>query len=156
MKDIVLEIFADQYLEKYIKWLNKDYIKKWFGNPEDWIHEIKNKNNEFKFIKHYVVKVENNEIGFYQYYDCYYTQEEWYKIDEVNKIYSIDYLIGEEIYLNMDYGKMIVEKLIEKIKEINGKTIIVQPELENKASTGVLLANGFIYDKEKVYFYKNL
>ena len=156
MKDIVLEIFEDQYLEKYIIWLHKSYIKKWFGNPRDWIYEIKNRNNEFKFIKHFIVKVDNNEIGFCQYYDCYYAQEEWYKIDEANKIYSIDYLIGDEIYLNMDYGKKIVEKLIEKIKEVNGKSIIVQPELENKASIGILLANDFLFDNDKKYFYKNL
>ena len=33
-----------------------------------------------------------NEIGFYQYYHCYHAQEEWYKIDEANKIYNIDYI----------------------------------------------------------------
>ena len=62
-------------------------------------------------------------------------------------------MIGEEEYLNKGYGKIIIKILIEKIKTEGGKEIIVQPELENKASNGILIANGFIYNEDKEYYY---
>ena len=156
MENIILEIFEDKDIEQFNIWLHKDYIKKWYGDLDDWLNEVKNRCGEFNFIKHFIVKVDNKKIGFCQYYDCYNAQEEWYKIDEPNKIYSIDYLIGEENYLNRGFGKIIVKKLIEKIKAINGKMIVVQPDLENKSSNRVLIANGLAYDSEREYYCKIL
>ena len=51
------------------------------------------------------------------------------------------------------YGKGIVKLLVEKIRELNPEAkIVVQPENENIPSCKSLLANGFIYDKEKESF----
>jgi len=156
MDFIELYNFTDQDIKLFEHWINKDYIKKWYGNLNDWIYEVNNRNGEFNFIKHFIVNFNDQKIGFCQYYDCYYAQEEWYKIENVKKTYSIDYLIGEENYLNKGYGKIIIKKLIEKIKTEGGNEIIVQPELENKASNRVLIANGFKFNKEKNYYYLNL
>ena len=152
MKSITLEIFSDDDLELFEKWLQKDYILKWYENPDDWLYEVKNRNGEFNFIKHFIVKIDAQKFGFCQYYDCYHAQEEWYKISEPNRTYSIDYLIGEENYLNKGYGKEIIKQLIEKIKIINGKEIIVQPDMENTPSQRILTANGFIFDKDRGYY----
>jgi len=153
MDFIELHNFTDEDIKLFEQWINKDYIKKWYGNLNDWIYEVNNRNGEFNFIKHFIVKSNDQKVGFCQYYDCYHAQEEWYKINNQKEKYSIDYLIGEEEYLNKGYGKIIIKKLIEKIKTEGGKEIIVQPELENKASNGVLLANGFIYDENNEYYY---
>ena len=152
MENIELHNFTDEDIKLFEQWINKDYIKKWYGNLNDWMNEVNNRGNEFKFIKHFIVKLNGKRIGFCQFYDCNDAQEEWYIINKPKEIYSIDYLIGEEEYLNKGYGKMIVKKLIEKIKTEGGKEIIVQPELENKASNGILIANGFIYSNEKEYY----
>ena len=153
MENIELVNFSDEDIKIFKQWINKDYIKKWYGNLDDWIDEVTNRNGEFNFIKHFIVKNNGQKIGFCQYYDCYDAQEAWYKINKAKEIYSIDYLIGEEEYLNKGYGKIIIKKLIEKIKTEGGREIIVQPELENKASNGILIANGFLYNKEKEYYY---
>jgi len=152
MESIELFKFTDEDMEIFKLWINKEYIKKWYGNLNDWIYEVNNRSSYFSFIKHFIVKCNDNKIGFCQYYDCYKAREEWYKITNPGEIFSIDYLIGEEEYLNKGYGKKIVEILIEKIKTEGGKKIIVQPELENKASNGILIANGFLYDNEKEYY----
>jgi len=153
--DIILQSFTDDDIELFVQWLNKDYIKKWYGNLEDWINEVKNRSGEFNFINHFIVKYDEDKIGFCQYYDCYDAQEEWYKVINKNEVYSIDYLIGEEEFLNKGFGKEIVKQLIDKVKTKGGRQIIVQPEPENKASNRVLTANGFIYDDDReCYFLK--
>ena len=58
--------------------------------------------------------------------------------------------------MNKGFGKEIVKELIEKIKAINGREIIVQAELENKSSNGVLIANGFVYDNKREYYRKEI
>ena len=81
MDFIELYNFTDEDIILFEQWINKDYIKKWYGELNDWIYEVNNRNGEFNFIKHFIVKYNYQKIGFCQYYDCYYAQEEWYKIN---------------------------------------------------------------------------
>lgn len=156
MSPISLEKITEEDILLIEKWLCKDYIKKWYNPIEEWIYEIKNRNGEYNFIRHLIVKHNFTKIGFCQYYDCYDAQEDWYKIDRPNCTYSIDYLIGEENFLSKGYGKEVVCQLIEKVKFENGKEILVQPDIENEPSKKILLANGFIYNDEEKFFYKKI
>jgi RimJ/RimL family protein N-acetyltransferase len=156
MDKIILEKLTEEDIILIGEWLQKVYIKKWYDPISEWICEIKNENGEYNFIKHFIVKCNSQKIGFCQYYDCFAAQEEWYKIDKGNYTYSIDYLIGEEKYLNKGYGKEIILKLIEKIKMENVKEIIVQPDIENVQSNKILLANGFEYMEDKKYLFKKI
>jgi len=156
MENLTLEVFSNTDLELFEKWLNKDYIQKWYEKPQDWIYEIQHRNKEFSFVKHFITKLGNSKIGFCQYYDCYFTHEDWYIINEPNRTYSIDYLIGEEKYLHKGYGKETIKLLIEKVKTANGKEIIVQPDLGNIASQKILIANGFVFDTDNNYYCRTL
>lgn len=138
-------------------WLNKEYIIKWYENPADWLHEIKERHGAFSFIKHFIVMEGETPIGFCQYYDCFYAKEYWYTVDKQNDTFSVDYLIGEEAYLNKGYGKTIVALLTDTIKNNEScNRIIVQPDQDNIASNKVLIANGYTYDKQKKYYCKLL
>ena len=156
MGNIYFENIFNQDLELIREWLSRHYLSRWFGRRKDWIYEIKNKKGEFNYIKHFIIKNENEKIGFCQYYDYYYAQEDWYKTDEHNKIYSIQYIIGNEDYSNKYYGKEIVKILVEKIKEINGFLIIIKPEPERKIINQILKETGFKYNNEKEYYYMKL
>jgi hypothetical protein len=57
----------------------------------------------------------------------------------------IVYLIGNENYLGKGLRKQIIKQLIEKIKIVNGKEIIVQPDIGNKPSQGVLTIAGLLF-----------
>jgi RimJ/RimL family protein N-acetyltransferase len=153
---IILEKIVDNDIILIEQWLQKEYIRKWYDPIEEWIHELKNRNKEFNFIKHFIVKNNSVKMGFCQYYDCFFAKELWYKVDKQNNTYSIDYLIGEEEYLNKGLGKEIIQKLIERIEEDGGKEIIVQPEKENIKSNKALMANGFEYKEKEKYFYKRI
>ncbi|MDU1892886.1 MAG: GNAT family N-acetyltransferase [Dysgonomonas sp.] len=152
-KLLLLRAIEDSDIELLSKWLYKDYILKWYHEPEEWLYEMKERKGAFSFLSHFLVLQENIPLGFCQYYDCFDAQEEWYSVENPGKIYSIDYLIGDETYLGKGYGKEIVKMLIQKIvEEKNPEAIVVQPENENIASCKALEANGFVYDADKEYY----
>lgn len=144
-----------KYLQRLKSWLEKDYIKKWLGDFAEWIKEIE----DFTWINHYIVILNNKPIEFCQYYDCYNGSEieDWYKVKNLNEVFSIDYFIGESDYLNKGYGKKIVDALLKVIiNNESPKKIIVQPEKDNIISCKVLIANGFNYDEKLQYYIKKI
>ncbi len=139
--------------------LNNDHVKKWFEIPEhgvfltDWLNEVTQRDGEYSWINYFILESDSQPIGFALYYDCWDAKEEWYDIPAKGETYSIDYLIGDARNTGKGYGKEMIRLLIDKIKQnTTAKNIIVQPDNENHASCGVLLSNGFIFDKEKNYF----
>ncbi len=154
---IHLRCIEDHDINLLNKWLHKDYISKWYHDTEEWIREVKERNEAFSFLSHFIVWDAAKPIGFCQYYDCFDAKEDWYSVNVPNVFYSIDYLIGEEIYLGKGYGKEIVKALIKKIQEEkHPKVILVQPELENIASCKSLIANNFAYNEDGKYYVLNL
>ena len=156
---LALRPFADGDIDMLTTWLNQDYILRWYHNPEDWLFEINQRHVTFAWIHHFIVMHENAPIGFCQYYDCYEANdmEDWYDVPRRNDTFSIDYLIGNAIYLGKGFGKAIVALLTETIRQNeHARQIIVQPAIDNYASNHVLMANGYVYDGEKAYYCKAL
>lgn len=159
MNDLTLRVICDTDINLLTEWLNKDYILKWYHDPADWLYEINGRSGNFAWIHHFIVMDGETPIGFCQYYDCFDANdmEDWYNVRQRGDTFSIDYLIGNEAYLSKGYGKAIVKLLTDTIAETeHGKRIIVQPEKENHSSNHVLLANGYVFDKQKDYYYKLL
>jgi RimJ/RimL family protein N-acetyltransferase len=158
MDMLKLRMLNNGDLQLIENWLNKAHIKKWYEVPglcsiDDWLSEIKGRNDEFRFITHFIALWEERPIGFCQYYKCMDVEEDWYGDIALCGTYSIDYLIGEETYLGKGIGKSIVALLVKEIFSLtDSERIIVQPDGENKASCNSLLSNGFIFDaKNNVY-----
>lgn len=153
MNILTLRPVEDSDIKQLELWLNKEHILKWYHDADEWLSEIRERNNSFRFLNHFMVLKGGSPIGFGQYYDCFDAQEEWYSVNQPNETFSIDYFIGEEESLRKGYGKEIIRLLTNKIREINSKAkLVVQPENENIASCKALLANGFVYDDEKEYY----
>lgn len=129
------------------RWLNKAYIKKWYGESEEWMKEIRNESCEFDWLHHYIVMYEEKPIGFCQYYDCAQTPEGFEWDQEPKGTFAIDYLIGEESYLKKGLGSIIIQNLyrliIEQEKVIQ---IIADPVPQNTDSIKLLERNGFVQD----------
>lgn len=161
MNKIYLRPFTDEDLLLFEIWLNKEYIKKWYLDPEDWLMEVHHRADTYSWIHHFIVMSNDIAIGFCQYYDCYDgindEIEDWYSVSKPNHTFSIDYLIGNENYLRKGYGKEIIRLLTQKVKaEQIAEKIIVQPDIDNIPSNKALLANGYIFDSEKNYYIKEL
>jgi len=158
MDILKIRLLNDDDVQLMENWLNKEYIKKWFEVPglcsiDDWLSEIKRRNDEFKWITYFIALWEERPIGFCLYYKCADAAEDWYGYTPLSGTYSIDYLIGEEAYLGKGIGKSMIALLVKKIFSLtDSERIIVQPDEDNKASCNSLLSNGFIFDtKNNVY-----
>ncbi len=152
-KLIKLRPLQDADVEQLKIWLYKKHVLQWYHDTDDWLKEIRERKREFSFLHHFIVDKGDEPIGFCQYYDCFDAKELWYSVESRGKMFSIDYLIGEENYLRKGFGKQIIKLLIEEISKENEKyEIVVQPDTDNTASNKTLLANGFVYDEEKQYY----
>lgn len=147
MKNLWIRQLRNEDIALFEKWLYMPHVAKWYHDPLDWIDEVKNRNDEFSFLHHFIVELEGKAIGFCQYYEYYHSEEIWHGNTGINGTYSIDYLIGDVEYLGKGFGKKIIQLLIKEVKHNkNAKRIIVQPEHENKASCNTLLSCGFSFD----------
>ncbi|WP_288206714.1 GNAT family N-acetyltransferase [uncultured Parabacteroides sp.] len=152
-KELVLKPLMDEDIPYFDKWLDKEYISKWFGDKEDWLDEIRERDGKYDFLKHFIVCHEDRRIGYCLYTDCFFLkdlEEDGHDFNalygdvvEENHTFEIGYLIGEEEYLNKGLGKRIIQMLEEKLIEIGGKEIAADPVEENIISIKVLLRNGF-------------
>ncbi len=157
----VLRKFEDEDMAVMKKWLEKEYVSKWFGDASEWLYEIEHRNDEFDFIKHFIVEEKGMPVGFCQYYD-------WKKAfdaegpSEPDGTYGIDYMIGEEHLLGKGLGKELVKLICDKVieDEPNAIQLIADPTIEeervNVTSIKVLETNGFKYNKETAVYKKQL
>lgn len=130
-------------------WLHKEYIKKWYGEPEEWLAEIRNDNGEFGWLNHYIVMHKDTSIGFCQYYNCAKTPVGFEWDNEPPGTFAIDYLIGEESYLKKGLGSVIIQKLCQLISSYESPIqFIADPAPENVDSIKLLEKNGFTLDSK--------
>ena len=154
---ILLRPFWDADVARMEQWLMKPHVAKWYHHPEDWLHEVKSRRDEFFFLSHFIVEFEGIPIGFCQYYDCFDTQkhevwdEAWLSDIQKGHTFSIDYLIGEPEHLGKGHGKKIVQLLTEKVRLLSGKRIIAQPDAENIPSLQTLKSSGFSYNSNVLF-----
>jgi RimJ/RimL family protein N-acetyltransferase len=158
--EITLKPLKDKDLIIFSKWLDKEYIYKWFcpdGEKQRraWLDEVNNINGQYNHIKHFIVNYNETKIGYCLYVDMYfepeYLQKNYGITVDKNCTYEIGFLIGEEEYLNKRIGKIIVKKLEEKIIELSGKEILADPSPKNIPSIKTLLHNGFVKIKDGYY-----
>lgn len=122
-------------------WLEQDYIRKFWGDPQDWIKEIAEYISA-DWIKYFIVEC-NTPIGFLQYYETDKAPHGEWSNEPIGTV-GIDYLIGDIEYLGKGYGSKIVCLLIDVIKSKNKYDYIVaDPIVENVSSIKVLENNGF-------------
>lgn len=122
-------------------WLAQDYIRKFWGDPQDWIKEI-SENISADWVKYFIVEC-NTPIGFLQYYETDKAPQGEWSNEPIGTI-GIDYLIGDIEYLGKGYGSKIVRLLVDFIKSKNEfDYIVADPIVENVSSIKVLENNGF-------------
>ncbi|MBF4695256.1 GNAT family N-acetyltransferase [Fusibacter ferrireducens] len=128
-------------------WLNKDYIKKWYGEPSEWMLEIRNDSGNFDWLNHYIVLYQDMPIGFCQYYDCSKTSAGFEWDSEPQGTFCIDYLIGQDAFLKKGLGSVIVQQLCRLVCTLEDPVqIIADPVPENIDSIKLLEKNGFTLD----------
>lgn len=155
--NLSLRPLTDTDIPLFKTWLHRPHVAKWYHDPEDWLVEVRGRESEFSFIRHFIAERGGEPIGFCQYYRCADVEEEWYGTADLAGVYSIDYLLGDENNLGQGLGRAIIKQLAQKVFAIPGaRRIIVQPEAENAPSCRALLSAGFSFDqKQGIYTLKN-
>jgi len=150
---IILRKFDDGDLEIMKKWLYKPFILKWYEEPNAWLYEVIHRHDKYPFINHFIVQVDDKDVGFCQYYPYSLGGETWHGSTPIKGTYSIDYLIGEEEYLGKGFGKRLIQTLVSKVfNETDADRIIVQPDKDNLPSINTLLSSGFSYfEKDSIF-----
>lgn len=129
------------------KWIHKPHVRKWFHNPELWINTMREQLSEDALIHYNIIFIDNEPIGFAQWYDCFYLKEDYILIKAANSTYSIDYFF-KDMHLSTYYGKEIIRELKDIILKIYPSSkIIVHPEVGNYVSQRLLLSKGYSFDK---------
>lgn len=155
MKQVQLRAFKDTDIFLFEQWLHQDYVAQWYEQPLDWMDEVRQRNDAFRFIHHFIAEYDDVDIGFGQYYAYEKSGEDWHGTIEIAGTYSMDYLIGERAYLKKGLGTGLVKALLTEIFcEPDARRVIVQPEEENRISCNTLLSAGFQYDeKSRLYLF---
>jgi ribosomal protein S18 acetylase RimI-like enzyme len=149
---ITLRPFCDKDIPLMERWLYADHVKPWYEHPLDWLKELRERDGEFSFITHLIAEIDGEPIGFCQYYNCYHSREyeDWgMEIPAMGEIYSIDYMIGKAEYLRKGHAGSMIVLLLDTLREIGAKAVIVLPDIKNTASNKTLEATGFCWDGER-------
>jgi len=155
IKQIKLRPFAGEDMERFAGWLKKEHVSCWYSPAENWLDELKHRNDAYSWIHHFIAEADGVPMGFCQYYDYALGGETWHNGTDISDTYSIDYLIGEEEFLGKKLAPKMIRALEEKIwKETSAQKIIVQPEKENRISRRTLLSAGYCYDEIDDLFVK--
>ena len=73
-EEITLKQLTDEDIPLFESWLDKEYIKKWFGDKEDWLYEISERNGKYGFLTHFIVYHNDRKIGY-----CLYGEGTWWR-----------------------------------------------------------------------------
>jgi predicted N-acetyltransferase YhbS len=148
---LILRPLFDGDIALMERWLYAPHAAKWFEHPDDWLNEIRGRRDRFSFMHYFIAEYEGVPIGFCDYYDTHASQgyeEEWSAQWRVNErkgeVYGIDYLIGEKDYLRRGFGRDMILRLLDKIRQAGAKIVLAGIDRDNKASRRALEAAGFV------------
>ena len=145
--EITLKPFADGDISLLEQWLQAEHVKPWFEHPDHWLHEARNRDGEYRFIRHFIIYADGAPIGFCQYYPYWESGEAWQGALPVEGTYSIDYMIGEAACLRKGCAREAIRYMIGMVAaEPDAKRLIVQPDQDNHASCNALQSAGFTFD----------
>lgn len=134
-------------------WLHAPHVTPWFSDPESWLREVRERDGAFRFIRHFIAWIDEQPLGFCQYYCCGDSGEPEYAPFPPDTSYSIDYLIGDAARLRRGYAKAMLTELIARVlNETPAERIVVQPDHDNQASRALLKSLGFAYHSDLAVF----
>ena len=161
---IQLAAFQDVDVALFARWLNKDYIYKWFccegmegeqacidgkESEQEWLEETRSR-REYPHRRLFIVTCDGNKIGFANCLDMAaepeYMKEQYPDLDgkiKAGDAFELNYCIGEEAYLGKGIGKIIIRRLEEECRKLNAALLLADPNENNIPSVKVLLSNGF-------------
>lgn len=143
-------------LDTLYRWFQTPHVKEWYAkninfSKEDLLKKYAPRIQGKEKIPSYIIDIDNQQIGFIQYYDLEYSFPEGIKNHAHSlfektvpaEIAGIDLFIGESNYLGKGIGSLIITQFITEIIPSKYKLIVVDPNIENKRAIQCYLKSGF-------------
>ncbi len=144
-----LRLLEDEDLPLVKNWLHKTHVKRWYEIPamgitiDDWLSEINQRHDAFRWITYQVVTWQEQPIGLCQSYSCSDSDEDFGTLP-LEGAYGIDYLIGEDEFIGKGLGKALIALLVEQLFTFPDALLVTADiDAQNQASKKALLACGF-------------
>ena len=153
MENISFNNLEEIDFELLYKWLNTDFVKKWYYQ-QDWTYdEIVKKYTPYilkqKPTESFIILCDGKKIGYIQTYLLKDYPEYNMLVQAGDDSAGIDLLIGEKEYIHKGLGPKIIKKFIQSIvfckKSIN--KCVIGPEPKNVAAIRAYEKSGFKYVK---------
>ncbi|WP_158370248.1 GNAT family N-acetyltransferase [Cellulosimicrobium cellulans] len=146
-----LRPLADADVPLVETWLHREHVRRWFEVPrlgvtiEDWLTEIRRRDDEFRWLTHLVASWAGRPIGMGQFYRCEDSGEDWGALPLAGA-YGIDYLIGEPDCTGRGLGGALVRALVDRVLALPGAhRIYADVDPANQPSVRTLLSLGFAH-----------
>ena len=137
-------------LDLLCEWFDKSHVKEWW-NDRLTHQEIKSKYRTRigdTVVVPYIVYLDRHPIGFIQYYHAAQIGEGCCP-NSVAGTLGIDQFIGDEAFINLGYGTMMVRAFINKLfSESIGQKIITEVNPNNLRAIRCYVKVGFKFVKE--------
>ena len=66
--EITIRPLTDPDLPTLARWLAKPHVAPWYTPAEDWLAEVRAREGEYAFIRHFIIEADGVPIGFCQHY----------------------------------------------------------------------------------------
>jgi aminoglycoside 6'-N-acetyltransferase len=137
-------------------WLNNSHVNSWYGESKRWsIQNVVNKYDSYchgykieskihKPINAFIINVNENDIGFIQYYNAYDFSRDGYELINMPKsLAAIDIFIGEENFIGQSIGPAVISKFLEDHVFKKFDYVLVDPNNKNKSAIRCFQKLGF-------------
>ncbi len=140
--DVYLKPLMEEDIPMLLEWMEQEDILKFFGDPLEWIAEIKQNLKNPEWIFHFIA-ITDRPIGFCQFYDTEKAPQGLWSF-ETEPTAGIDFFIAEEEYRGQGLGRAMLSELLHFIdKTENYKYILADVDENNSIAKSFLLGFGF-------------
>ena len=140
---------ASDHFPLLLKWLETPHVKIWWDSQLEWTPELIKKKyepylNGSNLMDAYVFSVENNPIGYIQYYNKHdFPREHDYAMELPESCAAIDWYIGEPEFIGRGIGPKALELFLDKHVFTNFDTVFVDPDTANTSAIRAYEKIGF-------------
>ena len=145
--DVYLKPLIEEDIPMLLEWMEQEDILKFFGDPLEWIAEIRQNLQNPEWIFHFIAMTDI-PIGFCQFYDTQKAPQGLWSY-ETEPTAGIDFFIAEEEYRGQGLGKAMIEELLNFIAKTNNyQFILADVDEHNARALEFLRSLGFTEHKK--------
>lgn len=148
---------SEQDFPLLLKWLETPYVKTWWDSEVVWtidkitqkyssyVNQYKIENGKKKSIFAFIIVLDEQPIGYIQYYDARdFLPLPANKTFDFQKTSAIDFYLGEESVLGRGLGSAVLMQFVQNIVFEQFDTALVTPDIKNHSAIACYQKAGFI------------